>query len=259
MSDSRSTQENSGMDDFSETTADAVPRHVAIIMDGNGRWAKQKGKLRTFGHKAGTEAVRASVRFCLERNIDALTLFAFSSENWQRPQEEVSALMDLFIWALSSEAKRLHKNNVKLQVIGDLSRFDRKLLSKIDEAQALTQNNTALTLNIAANYGGKWDIAHACKTIAAEVLAGKIDLNDINETSLGAHMQLSDLAHVDLMIRTGGEQRISNFLIWQVAYSELHFSDVLWPDFDEQAFATALADFAGRQRRFGKTSEQVSN
>lgn len=235
-----------------------VPRHVAIIMDGNGRWAKQKGKLRTFGHKAGTEAVRASVKFCLENKIEALTLFAFSSENWQRPQEEVSALMELFIWALSSEAKKLHKNNVRLRVIGDLSRFEQKLLAKITEAQQLTADNNALTLNIAANYGGKWDIANACKSMAEDIAAGKLSIDAIDENSLSPYIQLSDLPAVDLLIRTGGEQRISNFLIWQLAYSELYFSDVLWPDFDEITFSGAVEDFTNRQRRFGKTSEQVS-
>ena len=242
-----------------QTELESGPRHVAIIMDGNGRWAKQKGKLRTFGHKAGTDAVRASVRYCLENNIQALTLFAFSSENWQRPKDEVSALMDLFVWALSSEAKKLHKNNVKLRVIGDLSRFEKKLLNKIEDAQALTQNNTALTLNIAANYGGKWDIANACKGIAADIVAGKVSPEQLTEELLGQYIQLNDLPDVDLLIRTGGEQRISNFLIWQVAYSELYFSDVLWPDFDEAAFSQAVADFNNRQRRFGKTSEQVTD
>lgn len=243
----------------SKTMTKGSPGHVAIIMDGNGRWAKQKGKLRTFGHKAGTDAVRASVRYCLENNIQALTLFAFSSENWQRPKDEVSALMDLFVWALSSEAKKLNKNNVKLRVIGDLSRFEKKLLNKIEAAQVLTQNNTALTLNIAANYGGKWDIANACKNIVADVVAGKISTEQLNEEILGQYIQLNDLPDVDLLIRTGGEQRISNFLIWQVAYSELYFSDVLWPDFDEAAFSQAVADFTNRQRRFGKTSEQVTD
>lgn len=243
----------------SGTSTNGSPRHVAIIMDGNGRWAKQKGKLRTFGHKAGTDAVRASVRYCLKNNIQALTLFAFSSENWQRPKDEVSALMELFVWALSSEAKKLHKNNVKLRVIGDLSRFEKKLLNKIQEAQALTQNNTALTLNIAANYGGKWDIANACKSIVADIVAGKISPEQLDEEMLGQYIQLNDLPDVDLLIRTGGEQRISNFLIWQVAYSELYFSDVLWPDFDEDAFSQAVVDFNNRQRRFGKTSEQVTD
>ena len=239
-------------------SAELVPRHVAIIMDGNGRWAKQKGKLRTFGHKAGTEAVRTSVRFCLENNIEALTLFAFSSENWQRPQEEVSALMELFTWALSSEAKKLHKNNVRLRVIGDLSRFEGKLLAKIEEAQQLTANNTALTLNIAANYGGKWDIANACKQVVHKIQSGKLQATDITEDLLGEYIQLSDLPGVDLMIRTGGEERISNFLIWQVAYSEFYFSDVLWPDFDGAAFSAAVEDYSKRQRRFGKTGEQVT-
>lgn len=235
-----------------------TPRHVAIIMDGNGRWAKQKGRLRSFGHKAGTESVRASVRFCLERGIESLTLFAFSSENWQRPPDEVAALMELFIWALSSEAKKLHKNNVRLRVIGDLTRFDNKLRAKIEESQRLTQENTALTLNIAANYGGKWDIVNACKDMFSDIKSGKINEDEITETLLESYIQLAEQPEIDLMIRTGGEQRVSNFLIWQVAYSELYFSDTLWPDFDEVAFAAAVTDFSKRQRRFGKTGEQVT-
>lgn len=242
----------------SSISKDPALRHVAIIMDGNGRWAKQKGKLRTFGHKAGTESVRASVRFCLEQGIESLTLFAFSSENWQRPPEEVSALMELFIWALSSEAKKLNKNNVRLKVIGDLSRFDQKIRNKIEDAERLTGNNKALTLNIAANYGGKWDITNACKRFVSDVRSGKCNEADLDEGFLGNYIQLSDQPDIDLLIRTGGEQRISNFLIWQVAYAELYFSDVLWPDFDEAAFAAAITDFSKRQRRFGKTGEQVT-
>jgi len=236
-----------------------LPRHVAIIMDGNGRWAKRKGKLRTFGHKAGTEAVRASVRFCLERGIQALTLFAFSSENWLRPKEEVSALMELFVWALGNEAKKLNKNNVKLNVIGDLSRFEEKLQRKIAEAEALTASNTGLVLNIAANYGGKWDIVQAAQSIAADVDNQDLALADIDESVFASKMQLADLPDVDLLIRTGGEKRISNFLLWQIAYAELYFSDVLWPDFNETEFSAVIEDFACRQRRFGKTGDQVED
>ena len=239
--------------------SDVMPKHVAIIMDGNGRWAKQKGKLRTFGHKAGADAVRAAVRFCLQNNIEALTLFAFSSENWQRPADEVKALMELFVWALGSEAKKLNKNNVRLKVIGDLSRFDAKLKAKITEAEQLTQNNTAMVLNIAANYGGKWDITNACKQLLKAAIEQQTEIDAITEQDLSKFIQLNELPDIDLLIRTGGEQRISNFLIWQLAYSELYFCATLWPDFDEAAFSVAVKEYAGRQRRFGMTGEQIES
>lgn len=238
--------------------SDDMPQHVAIIMDGNGRWAQQQGKMRTFGHKAGVEAVRASVRFARKNQIRALTLFAFSSENWKRPQDEVSVLMELFKLVLSSEVKRLHKNDVKLQVIGDLSAFDDKLVAKIHDAQVLTANNQSLTLNIAANYGGRWDIIDSCKKLCEQVSTGNLQVNDINEDIFNQNTNLGDLPDLDLLIRTGGEQRISNFLLWQCAYAELYFTDVLWPDFSESVFAEAVMDFHRRQRRFGKISEQVS-
>lgn len=234
-----------------------IPQHVAIIMDGNGRWAKQKGRLRSFGHKAGVEGVRAAVRFCRQKDIKALTLFAFSSENWQRPEDEVSALMDLFVWALGNEAKKLSKNDVKLKVVGDLSRFAPKLRKKIAEAEALTEQNTGLILNIAANYGGKWDICSAVRRVAQDVQRGNLDPAEITEQMLSDNIQLAQLPAVDLLIRTGGEQRISNFLIWQLAYSELYFTPVLWPDFDEAQFDLAVVEYANRQRRFGLTPEQV--
>ena len=239
--------------------SDVMPKHVAIIMDGNGRWAKQKGKLRTFGHKAGADAVRAAVRFCLQNNIEALTLFAFSSENWQRPADEVKALMELFVWALGSEAKKLNRNNVRLKVIGDLSRFDAKLKAKITEAEQLTQNNTAMVLNIAANYGGKWDITNACKQLLKAAIEQQTEIDAITEQDLSKFIQLNELPDIDLLIRTGGEQRISNFLIWQLAYSELYFCATLWPDFDEAAFSVAVKEYAGRQRRFGMTGEQIES
>lgn len=234
------------------------PEHVAIIMDGNGRWAKQKGKIRTFGHRAGVHAVRASVEFCRKNGIKALTLFAFSSENWQRPQEEVGALMDLFALVLGSEVKKLHKNDVKLQVVGDLSRFDDKLVAKIKKAEALTENNQAMVLNIAANYGGKWDIVNAAKQIATKAKQSEIDIENLTEEEFGKHICMSELPDVDLLIRTGGECRISNFLLWQIAYAELYFTDTLWPDFKEKAFMQAVEDFSSRQRRFGLTGEQVA-
>ena len=235
-----------------------MPQHVAIIMDGNGRWAKKKGKIRTFGHKAGVKAVRASVSYALKNGVKALTLFAFSSENWNRPAEEVGVLMELFNMVLGSEVKKLHKNKVRLKIIGDTSRFDSKLVDKIREAEALTENNDSLVLNIAANYGGRWDIVNAAKELIAQVQAGELAAADINEESFKRHTCTADLPAVDLLIRTGGEQRISNFLLWQIAYAELYFSDIFWPDFDEATFQIAVDAFTERQRRFGKTSEQVS-
>ncbi|MGB2427418.1 MAG: polyprenyl diphosphate synthase [Alteromonas sp.] len=236
-----------------------MPQHVAIIMDGNGRWAKQKGKLRTFGHKAGVDAVRASVKYARTNGIKSLTLFAFSSENWKRPEEEVSVLMELFNVVLNSEIKKLNKNQVRLRVIGDLSRFDKKLMDKVIKAEELTANNQALTLNVAANYGGRWDIVNAAKQISQRVLDGEMSVNDINEDNFDSHICMADLPPLDLLIRTGGEHRISNFLLWQCAYAELYFTSTLWPDFDEQAFADAVDDFNDRQRRFGLTGEQVTS
>ncbi|MBL4631264.1 MAG: di-trans,poly-cis-decaprenylcistransferase, partial [Paraglaciecola sp.] len=226
--------------------------------DGNGRWAKQKGKIRTFGHRAGVKAVRASVSYALKHDVKVLTLFAFSSENWNRPAEEVGVLMELFKMVLGSEVKKLHKNNVKLKVIGDTSRFDPKLVSKIKQAESLTENNSSLVLNIAANYGGRWDIVNATKKLITQVQSGDLDIADIDENVFTQHACAADLPAVDLLIRTGGEKRISNFLLWQIAYAELYFSDIFWPDFNEAAFQLAVDDFADRQRRFGITSEQVS-
>jgi len=235
-----------------------MPEHVAIIMDGNGRWAKKKGKIRTFGHKAGVKAVRASVSYALKNGVKVLTLFAFSSENWNRPAEEVGVLMELFKMVLGSEVKKLHKNNVRLNIIGDTSRFDSKLVEKINQAQTLTENNDSLVLNIAANYGGRWDIVNAAKQLMIEVQAGNIALADIDEDKFEQFTCVANLPAVDLLIRTGGEQRISNFLLWQIAYAELYFSEDYWPDFNEAAFQVAVQAFTDRQRRFGKTGEQVS-
>ena len=246
------------MNSESQLTNKLMPQHVAIIMDGNGRWAKKKGKIRTFGHRAGVKGVRASVSFSLKNNIKVLTLFAFSSENWNRPQEEVGVLMELFKMVLSSEVKKLHKNNVRLRVIGDTSRFDKKLVEQIRDDELLTANNDALVLNIAANYGGRWEIINATKAIAEQVKAGALDSNDIDENLFGGFTCCSDLPELDLLIRTGGETRISNFLLWQVAYAELYFTDTYWPDFNEDAFKLAIDNFADRQRRYGMTGEQVS-
>lgn len=235
-----------------------IPQHVAIIMDGNGRWAKKKGKIRTFGHKAGVKAVRASVSYALKNGVQVLTLFAFSSENWNRPAEEVGVLMELFKMVLGSEVKKLHKNNVRLKIIGDTSRFDSKLVSKMREAEVLTEKNDSLVLNIAANYGGRWDIVNAAKQLAEQVQTGHIEVQDINENLFSLHTCAAGLPVVDLLIRTGGEQRISNFLLWQIAYAELYFSEDYWPDFNENTFQVAVDAFTDRQRRFGKISEQLN-
>jgi undecaprenyl diphosphate synthase len=235
-----------------------VPQHVAIIMDGNGRWAQLQGKGRVTGHKAGVSSVRATVSKAQELGVKALTLFAFSSENWQRPEKEVSVLMDLFMMVLTKEVKKLHKHNIRFQVIGDLSRFSDKLQRSIEKSQALTVNNTGLVLSVAANYGGRWDIVNATKKIAEDVKQSTLAVDDITEALLNNYMSLSDLPALDLLIRTGGDFRISNFLLWQAAYAELYFTDVLWPDFDELAFEKAIDTFDSRERRFGKTGEQVS-
>jgi undecaprenyl diphosphate synthase len=240
-----------------DSTALKVPRHVAIIMDGNGRWAQQRKKHRTFGHKAGVEAVRASVAFARKSGIDSLTLFAFSSENWRRPKEEVSLLMELFSLVLNSEVKKLNKHDIKLKVIGDISAFDLKLQKKISDAEALTKHNQSLTLNIAANYGGRWDIINAAKSIMAKVSANELEINAVTEECFEQHMSTEGLPTLDLLIRTGGDHRVSNFLLWQCAYAEFYFTETLWPDFNETMFQQAIDDFAQRQRRFGQTGEQI--
>ena len=227
------------------------PRHVAIIMDGNGRWPKNQGKLRISGHKAGVKSVRRAVSFAVSNNLEALTLYAFSSENWSRPPQEVTALMELFVWALDSEVKSLHKHNVRLRVIGDTSRFSPRIQERIRRSETLTANNSGLTLNIAANYGGRWDIIEGVKKLAEQVQEGLLRPDQITEESLTSQLCMQELAPVDLVIRTGGEHRISNFLLWQIAYAEFYFTDVLWPDFDEHVFEGALNAFSLRERRFG--------
>jgi len=234
-----------------------LPRHIAMIMDGNGRWAQKRFLPRHLGHKAGVDTVRRVVQYCAEQHIEVLTLFAFSSENWQRPPQEVNGLIQLFMNTLQSEIQKLHRNNVRLRIIGDHSVFPIPLQQLIEEAQTCTMNNTGLHLVIAANYGGQWDIAHAAKKLAEQIERGQLHSSEINEQRLAAQLCLADLPPPDLFIRTGGEQRISNFLLWQLAYCELYFSDMLWPDFDQNAFHQALDAFATRQRRFGRTSEQV--
>lgn len=230
-----------------------IPLHVAIIMDGNGRWAKQRNKLRVFGHTNGVAAVRRAVTYARQIGVKVLTLYAFSSENWNRPEQEVSSLMTLFMQALDREVKKLHKNDIRLKIIGDTSRFSEKLQEKIRKAEELTEKNTALTLNIAANYGGCWDIVQAAKQIADKVKNNEIQTEDITEQYFQQQLVTQDQPQVDLLIRTSGEQRISNFLLWQIAYAELCFLDVLWPDFSEKDFNQAIASYQQRHRRFGGT------
>lgn len=237
--------------------AGVVPRHVAIIMDGNNRWARKRLLPGVAGHKAGVDAVRAVIEVCADAGVEVLTLFAFSSENWQRPAEEVGALMELFLNALRREARRLNENSISLRIIGDRSRFHPELQAAMREAEALTANNDRFVLQIAANYGGQWDIAQAAQQLARRVQAGHLRPDEITPKLLQACLATGELPLPDLCIRTGGEHRISNFLLWQLAYAELYFSDLFWPDFKHEAMRTALADFASRQRRFGKTSEQI--
>ena len=234
-----------------------VPKHIAIIMDGNGRWAKKRFMPRFAGHKAGVEALRCIVRYCANKGIDVLTVFAFSSENWRRPEEEVSLLMDLLLTSLQREVRKLHDNNVKLRFIGDYHEFSTKLSEKIKQAEQLTRDNTGLVLVMAINYGGRWDITQATRRIARQIESGELNSTQIDETQIHSNMALHDLPEPDLFIRTGGEQRVSNFLLWQLAYTELYFTETLWPNFKEQAFEIALDSFAKRQRRFGHTGEQV--
>lgn len=235
----------------------AVPQHVAIIMDGNNRWAKKRLLPGVAGHKAGVDAVRAVIEVCADAGVDVLTLFAFSSENWQRPADEVSALMELFLGALRREARRLNDNGIRLRIIGDRSRFHPELQAAMREAELLTAGHNRFTLQIAANYGGQWDITQAAQRLAREVQAGHLQVDEITPGLLQNCLATGDLPLPDLCIRTGGEHRISNFLLWQLAYAELYFSDLFWPDFKHDAMRKALADFATRQRRFGKTSEQI--
>lgn len=247
-----SAEKTNGMD-----TLETLPQHVAIIMDGNGRWAKQKGKPRAFGHKAGVENVRSAIKTCLELGIDCLTVFAFSTENWNRPKKEVGILMDLFLTSLTKEVDELHKNGVRIRFIGDRSAFSKKLQKQINDSEQLTQSNSKLAFNIAANYGGRWDIVNAVRNIYQRIEKGEISVDKFDVDLLNSEIALSDLPEPDLFIRTGGEHRISNFLLWQLAYTELYFTDVFWPDFDKANFMEALNSFSTRQRRFGHTGEQI--
>jgi undecaprenyl diphosphate synthase len=236
-----------------------IPQHVAIIMDGNGRWAQSRSKARVAGHKAGVETVRSSVTTARKLGVKALTLFAFSSENWLRPESEVSVLMELFMFVLTREVKRLHKNGIRFQIIGDVGRFSEKLQKKIKESEALTENNTEMVLSVAANYGGRWDITQATKQVAEKVKNNELSIDDISEQVMNEHISLNGLPDLDLLIRTGGDYRISNFLLWQAAYAEFYFTDTLWPDFNEDAFKDAIFSFDKRERRFGLTGDQIKN
>ncbi|MEJ2256741.1 MAG: isoprenyl transferase [Woeseiaceae bacterium] len=236
---------------------DNIPVHVAVIMDGNGRWAKQRGKPRRAGHRAGVRAVRATVEAAAERGVRHLTLFAFSSENWRRPADEVGSLMTLFLEALRREVDELHRNDVKLRFVGAIDQLDDGLRRKMAAGEEKTAGNTGLCLQVAVAYGGRWDIVQATKALAGRVADGELGPDEINAEMLAAELQLADTPDPDLMIRTGGEQRISNFLLWNLAYSELWFTDVLWPDFDKAEFDKALQAFAHKQRRYGYTGDQV--
>lgn len=234
-----------------------LPKHIAVIMDGNGRWAEQHNLPRSEGHKAGYQAARRVVRHCGELGIEALTLFAFSSENWSRPKAEVNHIMDLFFTALTQEIADLHQNQVRLRVIGDTSQLSEKIQKSIADNQALTKDNTGLTLVLAVNYGGQWDIVQATQRIAKQVQQGHLAVNDIDANLFVKHLSTTGLPDPDLFIRPGKEQRISNFLIWQLAYSELYFPEVSWPDFDAAAIDQAIEFYQTRERRFGLTSAQV--
>lgn len=241
-----------GVSTLAKQTID-VPRHIAIIMDGNGRWAKRRLMPRVAGHRKGVEALRGVIRACAERGVSHLTVFAFSSENWRRPQEEVTLLMDLFMRALENEVARLHENDIRFRVIGDLSGFSARIQALIRDAEALTRDNSRLTFTVAANYGGRWDIVQTVKKLIAAGVAAE----DVDETALMRQLSMAEAPEPDLFIRTGGEQRISNFLLWQLAYTELYFTDALWPDFNAAALDAAIASYRSRERRFGRTSEQV--
>ncbi len=241
----------------SPLSPDALPQHIAVIMDGNGRWAKEQGKPRVFGHKNGVASVRKTISTAARMGIKAVTLFAFSSENWRRPEEEVGVLMELFMTVLTTEVKKLHKNQLRLRVIGDKSRFSDRLQNKITQAEELTKDNTGMLINIAANYGGQWDITQATKSIAEKVSKGELVPSDITEETIRSHLTMSDIPAVDLMIRTGGECRISNFMLWQLAYAELYFTPTYWPEFGEDSLVEAVTWFVNRERRFGCTGEQI--
>ncbi len=236
----------------------ALPSHVAIIMDGNGRWAKEKGKLRVFGHQNGVKAVRDTVEAAAELGVQNLTLYAFSTENWNRPKLEVSTLMELLVATISKETKTLMENNIRLNAIGDLSQLPKNCYNELQVAMEKTKGNSRMTLHLALSYSARWEITNAVKLIADKVKQETLSIADINEETISAHLTTKDFPDPELLIRTSGEHRISNFLLWQIAYAELYFTDKLWPDFRREDLYEAIIDFQNRERRFGKTSEQVS-
>ena len=239
-------------------TPHGLPRHVAVIMDGNGRWAARRAMPRHVGHKAGVKAVRATVEGCARRGVEVLTLFAFSSENWGRPADEVTRLMELFVEAMDREVEELQRNGIRLRFVGDLGLLRPELVESMQAAEARTAANASMTLFVALSYGGRWDIARAARRLAERAAAGELDPAAIDERLLEGELCLAGAPEVDLFIRTGGEQRLSNFLLWNLAYAELYFADTLWPDFDDAELDRALRYFAARQRRFGLTGEQVA-
>jgi undecaprenyl diphosphate synthase len=236
-----------------------LPKHVAVVMDGNGRWASLQNMPRIAGHRAGTKALRSTILTSLDVGISVLTVFAFSSENWQRPKKEVSLLMDLFLTSLKNEVSKLHENGVQIRFIGDRSPFSANLREQMLNAERLTSENNRLTLVIAVNYGGRWDIVNAMQKLAVQIQTGELSVDDIDVNAISTKTSLNGLPEPDLFIRTGGEKRISNFLLWHLAYTELYFTDTLWPDFDRDCFYQALYSYANRQRRFGQTGEQVES
>lgn len=233
------------------------PRHLAIIMDGNGRWAERRHRPRSLGHRAGARAVQVCLDFCVKQGIESLTLFAFSSENWQRPAEEVGALMKLFLRMLDNEVEELHRRGARILFIGDRSAFTPLIRDKMSRAETLTADNRGITANVAASYGGRWDIVRAARQLAAEAVAGQLAPEQIDEALFASRLSLAGQPEPDLFIRTGGDMRVSNFLLWQLAYTEMWFTETLWPDLDETTLQQALDDFASRERRFGLTSAQV--
>lgn len=235
----------------------SIPRHVCIVMDGNGRWAKKRLMPRSYGHRKGVETTRKAIDFFARAGVRHLTLFAFSSENWNRPQEEVGLLMDLFLQSLEKNSAELHEKNIRIRFIGDREAFSQALQKQISESEQLTAKNQAMTLNVAANYGGQWDILNAVKSLAKKLASNDLSIDQVDRSELGSGLSLSDSPDPDLFIRTGGEQRISNFMLWQLAYTELYFTEVLWPDFSEQEMQHALDTYAQRQRRYGKIAEQL--
>ncbi len=247
------------MQEISKINKERLPKHIAIIMDGNGRWAKQKGKLRVFGHKNGVKAVRDTVEGAAEIGIKALTLYAFSTENWNRPKAEVDVLMNLLVSALKKELKLLQDNNIKLQAIGNLEQLPKKAKKELEEVIQLTKNNSHLILNLAISYSSKEEIVNAFKKISKKIVNNELSIEEIDENIINNHLYTRNLPDVDLVIRTSGEKRISNFLLWQIAYAELYFTDLFWPDFRKNHLIDAIIDYQQRERRFGKTSDQLKN